>query len=335
MRTAHAASLGANWFHRSFVASPRLAPLADKHEGAREELVNQLLALAEVPDGEGGKLGSPPIYYALLLADGDRLGELVRSCGGEVVSRALAAFTAAAPPIVRRHDGLTVYAGGDDVLALLPIQRALECAQELEQTYRRSFGDVLATLSAALVFAHGRAPLHRVLAEAHRLLDDVAKDENGRASLAAAVYRGDAPAVQWVTTWERPASGAPKAAATCMQDAVREMRPDRGPLSSSLLHDLRRMLGLLGGEASTAPGAFAMIPDGIDVRALVTAEIDHRLNHRDGELPPGEGERLASIVDDLLGRSRRVEEGLRQLGIDGLTLASFLANGGREDEHQS
>src|SRR5690606_24276884 len=125
VRAARAAHLGANWFHRSFVASPRLAPLRD--DGGRDELLTGLRALAETPDREGGQLGSPPISYALLLADGDKLGELVRALGGEPVSRALAAFTSKAPELVTEHDGITIYAGGDDVLALLPIRRALGC----------------------------------------------------------------------------------------------------------------------------------------------------------------------------------------------------------------
>jgi CRISPR-associated protein Cmr2 len=339
VRAARAAHLGANWFHRAFVASPQLAKLEGVQ--SREALLAELRALAETPAGEGKTLGTPPIYYALLLADGDRLGELVHARGGEAVSRALAAFTSKVKGLVRDHDGVAVYAGGDDVLALLPIKRALDCAQALEQAYRSAFGDERATLSAAVVFAHGRMPLNRVLAEARRLLDDVAKEENGRASLAAGVYRGDAPAVQWVTTWERATvDGAPRTAAACVQDAAREMAPEHARLSSSLLHDLRRMLGLLGGEASTAPGAFATIPEGAAVRALVKAEIDHRLRHRDEECRPDELARLTSIVADLLGRSRRHEqapqreEGSCHFGIDGLALASFLANDGREDEHR-
>ena len=35
----------------------------------------------------------------------------------------------------------------------------------------------------------------------------MAKTGNGRSSLAASVYRGEAPAVQWVTTWERDLPG--------------------------------------------------------------------------------------------------------------------------------
>jgi CRISPR-associated protein Cmr2 len=274
----------------------------------------------------------------------------VQRLGGGPVSRALAAFTAAVPRILRDHEGVTVYAGGDDVLALLPLERALDCAHAIEQAYRCAFGDAPATLSAAVVFARGRTPLGHVLAEAHRLLDDVAKEENGRASLVAGVYRGEVTAVQWVTTWERRSpGGSPRLAAECVQGLAHEMVPERARLSSSLVHDLRRMQGLLCGEASTAPGAFGTLPEGIDMAALVKAEIEHRLAHRDRDdgSKAREVARLASIVDALLGRSRRDENQLeddgahhigrhagRHIGIDGLVLASFLANGGREDEHQ-
>ncbi|TMQ25551.1 MAG: type III-B CRISPR-associated protein Cas10/Cmr2, partial [Deltaproteobacteria bacterium] len=340
----HAVALGANWYHASFVASARLAALKD--EAAREPLRAQLRALARQPDGSCGELGLPPIYYALLLADGDRLGELVNQLGVDVVSRALARFTAGVRAIVQDHQGVAVYAGGDDVLALLPIQRALDCAQALEQDFRRAFEGASATLSAAVVFAHARAPLGRVLAEAHRLLDDVAKDDNGRASLAAGVYRGETMAVQWVTTWERPvASGPDRPATACLRDATREMESGRARLSSSLIHDLRRTLGLLCGDASITPGSFATIPDGVDIAALIKAEILHRHERGDGSEP--EIAQLTSIVEDLLGRAPRIppdrsrdrpapggQAPPRQLGIDGLALASFLANDGREEEHQ-
>jgi CRISPR-associated protein Cmr2 len=340
----HAVALGANWFHASFVANPGLAVLRD--DASRKPLCDQLRALARLADGDDGPLGLPPIYYALLLADGDRLGELVKQLGGEPVSRALAGFTEAVAGIVEAHHGVTVYAGGDDVLALLPIRRALDCAQDLEQRFRQAFAGAPATLSAAVVFAHARAPLGRVLAEAHRLLDEVAKDGNGRASLAAGVYRGETMAVQWVTTWERPvANGGRRPATACIQDAMREMRPSGGRLSSSLIHDLRRILGLLCGDASTTPGSFATLPDGVDITALVKAEILHRLDRGDGDAP--ELALLTATVDALLGRSRRrpdrssdnQPDGVdpdepRQLGIDGLVLASFLANDGREEEHQ-
>jgi CRISPR-associated protein Cmr2 len=319
--------LDANWFHRSYTASPRLAPLSD--EGARAAVLASLDALTAVA-------GSPPIYFALLLADGDRLGQMVASLGSDVVSSALAAFTRTAPGVVREHLGVTVYAGGDDVLALLPVEGALSCARDIEKTYRQSFGSRPATLSTAVVFAHARDPLNRIVTEAHRLLDDVAKEQNGRSSLAVSVYRGGAAAVQWVTTWERSTfDDARKDAVECLQGVVRELATEEdGGLSGSFIQDLRRMLGLLCGSSPLSPGTFAKLGDDVDLKALVRAEIRHRLGHDDGASRPGDAEKLASLVGDVLGRSRHGETAPRHVGIDGLLLASFLVGGGREEEHR-
>lgn len=318
--------LDSNWFHRSFLANPRMAPLPD--ENTRALLLSQLDALTATE-------GSPPIYYALLLADGDRLGGLVGSLGSDVVSRALAAFTRAVPSIASARHGVTIYAGGDDVLALLPVEGALDCAREIEQAYRQAFGSAQATLSAAVAFAHARDPLRRTLAEAHRLLDDVAKEANGRASLAAGVCRGDAAAVQWVTTWERSSfEGTRKHAVDCLRDVIQELDPETGGLSSSLLQDLRQMLGHLCGSHPLVPGSFARLGDGVVLMPLVRAEIQHRLGHREGASEPNDAERLASLVVDVLGRSRNGETASLHVGIDGLLLASFVAGGGREDEHR-
>ena len=107
--------LDSNWFQRSFVANSK-APLSK--EGARALVLAQLDKLAAVQDG-AKPLGGPAAYFALLLADGDELGRMVAKPGGsDVVSSALARFTCEVPGIVQRHRGVTVYAGGDDVLVL-------------------------------------------------------------------------------------------------------------------------------------------------------------------------------------------------------------------------
>jgi CRISPR-associated protein Cmr2 len=340
--------LGASWFHRSFVDNPTLSPLRD--DSCRRELLERLRALTEAP-AEHGPLGGPPIYYALLLADGDRLGELARTRDGSgLVSRSLARFTREVPELVAAQLGVTIYAGGDDVLALLPVRHALECAQALEAAYRRAFQPLHATLSAAVMFAHARSPLNRVLVEAHRMLDDVAKRQNGRSSLAAVVFRGGGPAVQWVTTWDRALlDGTRRPAAICIGDVVRAMALDRAGLSSGLLHGLRAMLGQLGGGASTEPGSFAELPRDLELEPLVYAELQHRMIHATGESDREALAHLTAIVSHLLRRSRNDEAAVpardprmpsagaaqTHVGIDGLVLASFLANGGREDEHRS
>jgi len=193
-------------FHTSDTAAPDPDP-------RRQHLLQLLRQLQEARDGEAVPFGKAPVFYALLLADGDRLGQLVGSLGGETVGAALAAFTEAVPGLVAQHQGVTVYAGGDDVLALLPVPSALACASALADRYATCFQaqttEARATLSAAVVFAHVRLPLGRVLREAHRLLDHVAKDQNGRDSLAAASTASGPPpgsAPLWAAPARPPAN---------------------------------------------------------------------------------------------------------------------------------
>src|SRR5579885_582405 len=103
--------------------------------------------------------------------DGDRVGALLRDQESDV-TKGLASFSSQVDAAVRQHGGNTIYAGGDDVLAL-------------RQAYRGAFAEIpAATVSAALVFAHFHVPLRHVLREARRQLDEVAKEGNGRDSLA-------------------------------------------------------------------------------------------------------------------------------------------------------
>ncbi|MBX6722003.1 MAG: type III-B CRISPR-associated protein Cas10/Cmr2, partial [Dactylosporangium sp.] len=179
--------LDANFYHRHLLAAPRACPLKPEAEQARDCLGK---LLDEVNKAAGS---AAPVYYALLVADGDQLGKVIREVADPpAVARAMAAFASQVKTIVEKHDGVTVYAGGDDVLAMLPVRCALACADELARAFAEAFRsqvDKAATLSAAVVFAHMRMPVGGVLHLARRLLDDVAKEANRRDSLAVAVAK--------------------------------------------------------------------------------------------------------------------------------------------------
>ena len=101
MRRVTFPKLDANYFHREFIGSKRLCPLDDNVESeARVELSRLLKSIYELEDGSDCQLGPPPSFYALLLADGDRLGRLVGELGGQSVGEALSAFIAKVPKIV-------------------------------------------------------------------------------------------------------------------------------------------------------------------------------------------------------------------------------------------
>jgi CRISPR-associated protein Cmr2 len=156
--------------------------------------------------------GEPSTYYALLMMDGDRLGQLLSQQNGlgveqgELISRALALFTHKVEEVVRAKDGLPIYMGGDDVVAILPLAQALACADELRKAYLDSFkqvaGDeVESTISAAIVYAHYLSPLQTVLQHGRELLDRVAKEETGRDSLALSVWNRSDEELRWSAPW--------------------------------------------------------------------------------------------------------------------------------------
>ena len=327
--------LDANWFHREFVRSERLCLLAnDAAHDTRGDLDGLLKTIYDAKDEAGRLIGPPSSFYALLLVDGDRLGRLVGKLGEDTVGNALNTFTREAPEIVRQHDGVTVYAGGDDVLAMLPAPKALWCAASLADSYRSAFNErSCATLSAAVAFAHVRLPLKAAIAEAHRLLDDIAKEANGRDSLAAGVLKPGGLNCQWVTTWTRshPDGGSSSAVelldhlAACLGSGAAEPG-----LSSALIYRVREALAALCGWESWRPGAWGRLPEGLNVRTFLRAEIHYSLATRMESGVEIRADELADPVWSAMGRSRSSagsgEAVTAEAGVDALLLARFLAD---------
>ncbi len=193
------------------------------------------------------EFSAPPSYYAVLVMDGDELGKWLQGRKSPKVSELIhpnlrdyfehhagsppgldaprpvtPAFHASlsqalsnfalhfVPEIVRRHDGTLIYAGGDDVLALLPTATALECAAELYQTYRKEWvrdrnGIVRmlmgsrATLSAGIAVVHYKDDLRRALERA-RSAEKAAK-QSGRDVLQIAAARRSGEASSALCPW--------------------------------------------------------------------------------------------------------------------------------------
>ena len=336
--------LDANYFHCEFVTSERLCPLVDgATAAARKKLACRLKTIYDAKDAQGRQLGTPTSFYALLLADGDHLGRLVGKLGGEIVSKALAAFTCGVPDIVKKHDGVTVYAGGDDVLAMLSLPKALTCAETLSDAYRDAFAhtDVKdeATLSAAVVFAHVRLPLNYVLGEAHRLLDEIAKDGNGRDSLVASVLKPGGLHCQWVTTWTRHSPNGDARAVTLLDGLVRQLDTNKVEpgLSSALIYRMRDTLTRLCGWEQWQPGNWSCVPKDLEIRAFLHAEIHHSLDVRMDGGSETRTDELTADVWNLLGPAQNPNVGdvlpngagngeVTQAGVDALLLARFLAD---------
>ncbi len=85
----------------------------------------------------------PPGYYAILAADGDHMGKLIDAISTvedhQMISQLVSRFASGVSAIVEKYHGALIYAGGDDVLALLPLHTVVKCASKLATIFNTAF----------------------------------------------------------------------------------------------------------------------------------------------------------------------------------------------------
>jgi CRISPR-associated protein Cmr2 len=278
------------------------------------------------------KTGSRPSpFYAMLLMDGDNMGKLMVDHESKSISKALSIFTKDVRNIVQEHNGVTIYAGGDDVLAMLPLTRAFNCSLSLSEKYGASFGNVVpdATISAGLVFSHYHIPLSSVMREAHHILDDVAKDQNGRGSIAVSVLKPSGKYCQWTATWDRLMDDNGKMR---IDDLVSKVQD--GPqkqFSKSFFYGMRDDLAILSGDQILKPGSYANLVEGLEPLPLLAAEY---MKSRERTVSRQEAEERVGTLLELSYRSRKsIGPEIIVLSPDAAMLIKFLSrttDGGME-----
>jgi CRISPR-associated protein Cmr2 len=237
-----------------------------------EKIRNALAAIqTEMKKMDRRKFEATP-FYALLLMDGDGMGKLIAGKSEEqrnAISSAIAEFTRQVPEIVSGRNGWLIYAGGDDVFALLPVDQALDCAACCQAVYQSAFcrkapfvSKAQATISAAIEYAHMKTPLGPLVRDAHRLLDNIAKDKTGRDAVACRVWKRGGPILTWAQPWQTVIT----ADGTIVGDVRKAFQNDSGDpdkFSSKFFYKLRDL--------------FAFINEGTrfsetDIRDLLTVE---------------------------------------------------------------
>jgi CRISPR-associated protein Cmr2 len=164
--------------------------------------------------------GQPPLYYAILMLDGDRMGEMFKGDLGPTdwgkgreryrqITERLTAFSLyRARDIVEKHSGELIYAGGDDVLAFLPTETALPCALELRAAFRAD--DCLtaaASISGGIAVVHSKEDLRFALRQARdaekaaKRIDRTGADPKTKNALALAVCRRSGEHTTAVLGW--------------------------------------------------------------------------------------------------------------------------------------
>lgn len=277
----------------------------------------------------------PVPFYAILLMDGDSLGKHMSDTEKQPkISAALEKFTQQVPQVVSRHNGFLVYAGGDDVLAILPLEDALSCAAALRTVYLNAFNDtgVNSTLSGAIEFAHIKMPLTKILRDAHSLLDNVAKDGCGRDAIAVRVWKPGGKALEWAMPWKRALKNNTNLVIEQLATQFRKQDEDKN-FSSKFFYKIRELFDLLNPPEQEAA---ILNPEQADT-LLATDYLSSGVNDK----------RQISLADakktiaTLLGQCRRVirtlnengeEQWLRKkrLEADGALLVRFLATKGMD-----
>lgn len=119
------------------------------------------------------RIGQPSSYGVLLLADGDKMGVLLDHAATlahhQAITKALSIFADSVAATMRRFNGHTIYAGGDDVLGFVPLHEALACAEALSVLFKDCLASVAheldtdtPTLSVGLAIAHIMTPLGQI-----------------------------------------------------------------------------------------------------------------------------------------------------------------------------
>lgn len=312
---------------------------------------------------EAGKLGipKPDTYYALIAMDGDRMGDWltgrrgpqlvevvhdgektrlqeagaaeVRRPAGAAPQAALAEAAktfalVAVPQIVEQtHCGRVIYAGGDDILAFVPLDELLTVLSELQSAYQgdetgcfeSSDGSLhlamgeKATISAGVAVAHHAHPFSQVVEIAHgSALKHDAKIKMRRDAFSIQVHKRSGEMLRAYAKWH---CGKQRANALAAVESLRSALADQDEaISDRFIKDLE------------AEGALAALPS-----EAQEAELARLLGRRAGEESLAKADQSAFLRKTLaeLLHGLREEELAAQL--TGLLMADGKESSDAED----
>lgn len=209
-----------------FVETLSQGRLEDSYHGVEQpdRLVDAVRALQDVYAAVDGR---PSPYYAVIVLDGDSMGEHISQLlrtpdaeeGHRCFSRQLTAFAQQVPSVLgrvfkagvgsqaaiaSRPDAdvgreFLVYNGGDDVLALAPLSMALPMAQALAQEFAACVPGCHA--SAGIAITHHLYPLDATLQSA-QAAKKIAKGVNGKAVVAVQVIKRSGETLTLRSKWD-------------------------------------------------------------------------------------------------------------------------------------
>lgn len=167
-----------------------------KGSSTTDQLLGKLRPLAASAEQSLLKLydacAKPSKYLAIMMLDADKMGEFMsgeKLSAGETFSpdwqrqqsgKLLTLSRKDYPALINTWGGMLVYSGGDDLLALGPLGKALETITKINAAFVKTFPT--RTLSGSLVITHHQDSLRWGIEEARRSLE-LAKEAHDRNAL--------------------------------------------------------------------------------------------------------------------------------------------------------
>ena len=213
----------------------------DEYLNKLENMDDRIKKIRKLIEEIGRIIGEPEKYYSILMMDGDQIGRLlsgedmkpvaeylhtdlpthlkpeisekalrtkrlITPAAHAAISRSMKNFSLeyAINIIKQQNNGELIYTGGDDILALLPVDTVLKAAYELERQFEKSWDGWRLlpgrTMSAGILIVHYKHPLYDALDKARKLLKK-AKD-SGRKAVAIGYLARSGTYRRGVIGWE-------------------------------------------------------------------------------------------------------------------------------------
>lgn len=254
------------------------------------------------------------------------------------ISEALADFSLyTVPAIITRAKGKLIYAGGDDVCAVLPLSSVISAAKLIAQCYRDGFcflgkgspawGDRLdqawepksgkltmrlgkasgISISAGILICHHKKPLYNAMKRVHDLLKD-AKTIGNRNAVAIEYEKRSGGPRRWITQWDTKPPEALSLEAKrqgtlldCFLRVGKALNVDEKArsMSSSLVYRLKEFQNGIESIVNSHPQTLARF-----IRSQIARSSDRRPHDQNGV--ENLDDSLANDVAALLIKHRRV-----------------------------
>lgn len=170
--------------------------------------------------------------------------------------------------IIAKFEGTLIYAGGDDVCAVLPVETALEAAREIKRYYVSTYkciqkqqapkdvidswkpkpgklsinlgkGDDI-SISAGILICHHKESLTQMIDKAHHLLNEKAKTEAGRNACAIELRKRSGGSRYFVRKWsDEPADKQAWDSFAAIGDAIKDK--NKAQVSTSVVYRLEQL----------------------------------------------------------------------------------------------